>query len=526
MSRWSTKNANSTLKYLITPLLFSVYPVIFLYTHNIELLTLGQLQGPLLIAILLAALTFIVWKLILNENIKASLAAIGVLVLFWNYALLFSGINDFFKLNHWHVLPLLLFIYGNLVYLICILSKRFDFDNLHKIVLAVVSVLIIFNLINMIPEEIKKYQITAQKEVHQEIGKKTVSKNYPDIYLIILDEYASLDTIKEEWGYNNSTFGQFLKDKGFYVTEKSEHRYLRTTMSVPSLLNVEYMTPSFSKNDILSFLFQKKKPKGTSSFEELKKISSTDQINKWNNNYLINFLKLKNYRITTLEGISQHYPTFALKNIDFLFSYQDAIESKFNASLSGPFYKLLIEKSIISVFDWINIANKLHNINYYGTKAIINYLKTETKQDGPEFVYAHIMCPHNPYIFDRDGNYVSYNFEIKKEEDYNYMLPNEELNKAYLEQYIYITNEIKNVVNHKFNNGNPTNKIIIIQNDHGPRPHELYLKDKTQSFKAFNAVYFPDGDYADLYENIAPINTLRVILNKYFGEEFEMLEDR
>ena len=99
------------------------------------------------------------------------------------------------------------------------------------------------------------------------------------------------------------------------------------------------------------------------------------------------------------------------------------------------------------------------------------------------------------------------------------------VNAAYLEQYIYITNEIKNIVSSQLQKKSAISPVIVIQCDHGPRPHEVFLKDKTNSFEVFNAVYFPDGDYRNLNDSIAPVNTMRVILNKFFGEAYNMLED-
>ncbi|MBW6521011.1 MAG: hypothetical protein K0A99_08400 [Desulfoarculaceae bacterium] len=528
MSRQSIQGAKSILKYLITPLLFSVYPVIFLYTHNIQILTLGQLTVPLLFAIALAALTFIAYKLILKLNITTSLATVGFLILFWNYALFFSGITYFLNLNHWHILPLLLFIYGHLVYLICNLYKRFNLENLHKIVFAVVSVLIIFNLITMLPTEAKKYQITSQKKVHQEMGKKgTDSGNYPDIYLIILDEYASLDTIKEEWGYDNNSIRQFLKNKGFYFAEKSEFRYTNTHQNMPSLLNLEYITGAVEKEIWLDFQYEKEKVRSLHKYEMLSEHSSSDLFEILSNNRLMRILKQYGYKNIVLEGISQHYEAVNFHDADTVFSYQDMDDSGSSLSSfsSSEFREILIENTFIYPFLFANAAD---NRSYLATKYVLDYLKTDQQiMAGPKFVYAHIMSPHNPYVFDREGNFKNDNphdsADFRRDP---YVHPNKSVNKAYLEQYIYITSEIVKIIDIHFKNGNPTNKIFIIQNDHGPRPHELYLKDRTQPFKAFNAVYFPDGDYTDFYGNIAPVNTLRVVLNKYFGENFEMLEDR
>jgi hypothetical protein len=47
---------------------------------------------------------------------------------------------------------------------------------------------------------------------------KTIVSNeneYPDIFFIILDEYASLSTIKNIFNYDNSEFEDFLVKKAF-----------------------------------------------------------------------------------------------------------------------------------------------------------------------------------------------------------------------------------------------------------------------------------------------------------------------
>ena len=41
-----------------------------------------------------------------------------------------------------------------------------------------------------------------------------------------------------------------------------------------------------------------------------------------------------------------------------------------------------------------------------------------------------------------------------------------------------------------------------------------------------NAVYFPNLDYNHMYETITPVNTFRIILNEYFDDEYELLQDK
>jgi len=44
-------------------------------------------------------------------------------------------------------------------------------------------------------------------------------------------------------------------------------------------------------------------------------------------------------------------------------------------------------------------------------------------------------------------------------------------------------------------------------------------------FSILNAYYFPDQDYSDLYDSISPVNSFRVVLNRYLGAAYPILED-
>ncbi len=72
--------------------------------------------------------------------------------------------------------------------------------------------------------------------------------------------------------------------------------------------------------------------------------------------------------------------------------------------------------------------------------------------------------------------------------------------------------------------------IIVIQGDHGPaslmHPLSLEETDVRERMPILNAYYFSDGDYSDLYENISPVNTFRLILNQYLGTELALLPDK
>lgn len=186
--------------------------------HNIQIVSLQQLIFPLGFAVLLTLILFGVLKYFIKDDLKVSLALSVFLIIFWNYDLFFKVLNNLFKLKHWHTVPLLLFFYGHIFYFINLFSKKISLKNINKVITLAITFLIIINLIAIIPAEIKKNKI-AFSEVKNNLLAK-YNNDYPDIYLIILDEYARFDTIKEEWGYDNSDFANFLKNNGFFIAEK------------------------------------------------------------------------------------------------------------------------------------------------------------------------------------------------------------------------------------------------------------------------------------------------------------------
>jgi len=57
-------------------------------------------------------------------------------------------------------------------------------------------------------------------------------------------------------------------------------------------------------------------------------------------------------------------------------------------------------------------------------------------------------------------------------------------------------------------------------------PFSLEETDVRERMPILNAYYFSDGDYSDLYEDISPVNTFRLILNQYLGTELALLPDK
>jgi hypothetical protein len=137
--------------------------------------------------------------------------------------------------------------------------------------------------------------------------------------------------------------------------------------------------------------------------------------------------------------------------------------------------------------------------------------------EGPKFVFAHFLLPHDPFVFGQNGEEVS----AKGNNQSNI--------KAYLNQLVFANKKIEEMVTQILAKSKVT-PIIIIQSDEGPfRLVKGAWNKDTDAIKAhafiLNAYLLPGIKKTGLYQTITPVNSFRIIFNKYFGTNYELLPD-
>lgn len=513
------KKLNRLLEIPFHPILFSLSPALSLFAANISELKIQEILLPL---IAVGSVTFLLWTildfLISDKKFTAIITSILALLLFsWTTLTtplfsneIFFQLMRFFRLfgnvnaAYWLVGGL---AFIGLVYFL-IKSKK-----------HLVKFTIMFNiaaLFLIIPSiyTITSIQIIRESRTTKEPAKLTSlnspKENLPDIYYIIVDSYANQHTLKDYYNFDNSSFINFLKEKGFYVAEYSNANYSFTNASIPSSLNMEYL------DDLIGQVGR----------------HSTDLLPLYNyaeDNKLVLYLKSKGYK----------YYNFGPRNLfvqikkhaDFNFSYTSSSlitlppfsELFFSQTLLEP----LINKGMIDL-NKLNVGKTglTDNRKYYNEiLSQISYVPAIIPKEGPKFVFVHSLLAHSPFVFDSKGNFRA---EADILGDYN---------KSYPEQLVFVNKTLKSIVNNILQ-GSKNPPIIVLQSDHGPPP-PCYRKERfncywptapkeqlKEKLGIINAYYFPDGDTSALYPTITPVNSFRVILNKYFGENLKLLPDR
>ncbi len=496
---------------VVHPFLFAAFPILALYAHNMAGLSFSETLVPLAIALgstsLLLAVSFLAtWQILRIQKSPRSgrpyrlwaLRKAGILTSI--FILLFFSYGHVFDIMRGPVKDLLPIIWPGLfvggAYLV--LRTRRVLDNATTILNAMAISLVVISSISIVAYEMKRPSVPWPEEalpipvLPGEIGTP------PDIYYIILDGYASASTLAEFYDFDNSEFIDYLTGRGFYIASRSVCNHVSTDHSLPSSLNMEYLTY------LSEYLGEDE--------TDLKPLYDLVQ-----NQEVWQFLRCRGYRYIHIGSYAQ----LTFNNV-----YADV---NFNSNTLSEFQQFLYLKTALRLFpsiaDTFGFATDPRSMQsktalyQFEKLAQIPDLKKHTGE--PLFVFAHVVIPHVPYVFDRYGNIVTEEVTASRTTTENY-----------LNQLVGCNEKVKVLVDEILAKS-LVPPIIILQGDHGPLSWGLsdwYTLGEDERMKVqmriLNAYHFPEGGDELLYESISPVNSFRIAFNFYFGASYDLLSDK
>lgn len=341
-----------------------------------------------------------------------------------------------------------------------------------------------------------KSKLTQAPQSETELKLNDISKaNLPDLYFIVLDGYARADVLKDLYQLDNSEFLNFLKAQGFYIAEQSRSNYTQTVLSLTATLNLDYLDSS-QLNLKLNSDFR------GNLIEHLK------------NSRLKRFLQALGYQSVSIES-----GTNATSIREF-----DRYLSEFNSNVLAEILLSNIN------YPWIqsSISNYFYDRHAERIKFAFAKLPKLANLGQPLFVLAHIVSPHPPFVFGMHGQrkYPDKPYTIA---DGVSVIKNPYYQRDYKMQLSYLNSLVRTTVQQIVANKNRP-AIIVIQGDHGPGSlldwDNMNSASYRERFSILNAIYLPDQNYTALNSNLTPINTFRIILNNYFGQNLALPKDR
>jgi len=470
------------MKRLITPILYAIIPVLFLFTYNIGEITASasNVVLPFLATILATVVLYFLTRLVIKNPNKLTILVSFTMFWFFTYGYIITWwTSQEATIFYWRPVLVTLLLWGAIlaVVVIGVLRAHRTFDNLTRYLGLVAIILVAISTVNVGIFFIRSATVDYTPTDTRDYSNFTVNQeNTPDIYYIIPDWYARGDTLRDIYGFDNSEFLNYLSEKGFYVASESRCNYQLTTFSLASSLNMEHL-------DYLAEIY------GESS-QDFSVYSEMTYDNKASH-----YLKLAGYNYIWVDRI----PIAGNPHVEIA-----ANRSKFGLSY---FASALLQKTPLNSI--------IHHYTSYDrrSKILWNFEATArvaTYYDTPVFAVTHIKCPHKPYLFDRYGN-------TPKDEDRGTAA------EQYVEQVRFVNMKLKILID-EILRSSEVPPIIVLQADHARDLGGSKLA--AHQFSILNAYYFPDQNYELLYPSITPVNTFRVIFNQYLGADYELLEDK
>jgi hypothetical protein len=313
----------------------------------------------------------------------------------------------------------------------------------------------------------------------------------PNVYYIILDGYARADTLQRVCHCDNSEFLNFLRSRGFYVAEESCSNYPMTFMSIASSLNMCYLD------------------------EELKSPNYSAVYAMWDRPLVSRVFQSKGYQFVYM---ATNFKS-TLDGADFVFQPRPSW-------LLNQFAESQLRTTALRFFE-----SQMADQHLYEFETI----KQVPRIPGPTFTFCHIIAPHPPYVFDRNGRVCSdvpQSMFFKDGWEQQQNPASVSARQAYVDQLLYVNKRMEEVVDSILAQSK-TPPVIMIQGDHGTfftLPNKI-TDDSLDQFAQermpiLNAYLVPEKMRQKLRPDISPVNSFRLLFNECFGDHFDLLPEK
>jgi len=497
---------------LVHPVLFGAYAVVFLYAENLDLVRLDEILRALVVAVVAAALVLVVTSLALRD-VAAGAVLASVLVLLFFFALTpikglvyristppaLEGVLHGGLLGIEFVLVAVAAIVSTLA-IVRRWPQRLPGINTAMTVGAIV--LLAFPVVTIATTRPAALPSGASGP-SQLIASRSSQR---DIFYVILDRYGSNYALDRSFGVTSNDLPDWLGQQGFFVADRAVANYDRTSLSVVSTLSLDYI------DDVL----QSMGPDST-DWQSVFHLIQDHSVGR--------FLKEQGYEYV---HVGNWKATMGLIDIADRNVRLDAI-NEFEAVL----YDETALPALAALVQLQAPVPQVEQLQYNTARFQFSSLASLADEPGRKFVFAHVLLPHDPFVFQADGTFY-YGWERGGRDSEDDRFQN---------QVAYVNSAVKELVTHLMDRPYSERPIVIIQADEGPYPPR-YRSDLlgfqwesatdeeiATKFGILDAFYFPtdDGEPANLpgpYATISSVNTFRLLFDHYFGTGMGLLPDR
>jgi hypothetical protein len=487
------------------PILFAAFPVLHLFRTNVDEVSTGQALAPLALVVGGSLVLLALGWLVLRDLRRAALLVTLFMLLFFSYGYVAKAVaswdvagvaigRDRYVLALWA----LLLVGGGYL----LLRVRRSLPDVTKILNIVATALIATSVVPIAADKLGgSAEVSAASHPSIASTRQEAANDKRDIYYINFDRYGGEESLQAYFDFDNHPFLSSLESKGFIVAHDAHANYPNTGHSMTSMLNMTYLD-------------EVAKEVGTSGdWAPLYGMLKQHQVGS--------FLKSQGYRYVHVGSWFEPTRTNPLADLNVKYDplsefARTLLETTPLEPLSKAF-GLGDDKLDPRRVAWARVLYQLEQLVRVGN-------------DGkPTFVLAHIIMPHEPYVFERDGSFLS-QAEMKRRH----------WHRNYLEQLLFANAMMTKVADRLLAGPDPSDPIIIFSSDEGPPPGSdpanpsddpASWVSKTprqlrQKFGILAAFHLPGITDPGISPSITPVNFFRKVLSLYLGADLPPLEDK
>jgi hypothetical protein len=501
-----------TRRWVLHPFLLAIYPILALFSNNVYETRPTELAWPIVLAVLgTSAVWGVAWLLARDARMAGLLATLGVALFFTlarcaefaNGTLTWlSGFWVWREVRVWPpavIVPEILAFVALVILVVRCVKKTEALTaalNLFAIFLVAMPAWQIAQAKAPIPSVTST---AAARRVDPYAIAPASTKSLPDIYYIILDAYARPDVMRALFDFDASPFRERLERKGFYVARQSTANYCQTPLCLSASLNSTYL-------------------------DDLVRGLGRDQTE------LSGFIGCSAV-VETLRPLGYKFVTFSTGFEPTEHPEADVYLAPFRQF--SEFHRLLVDVTPLGALFLDPKRADLFTMARERIHHVLDRLPDVAADPAPTFTFAHLLCPHPPFVFGEEGEDVSHRddrFYLTDGQKFHGLSRDPSIyQRGYRAQAVFVTRRIEQVID-RILAESPEPPIIILQSDHGSGwkldMHSVDRTDLQERMSILNAYYFPDRRYEELHEAITPVNSFRVVLNTFFGGRLPYLPDR
>jgi hypothetical protein len=309
----------------------------------------------------------------------------------------------------------------------------------------------------------------------------------PDIFLIMLDGYPRSDTLAS-FGYDNNWFESELAERGFSIARNSHTNYDYTYSVLPTMLHMRHA------HEIDEM---RQAPDGWAAQRRAMRaaIASAPA-----------FSLLEQAGYATISAGADASPLSLSPVASYL------AEGRLT-----QFERELLDITVVG--RWFpELA-----LGQYRERVLDAFEATERVASDPRttFMFTHVLSPHAPVVFDRDGNLPPHCQEPCNPYTIHASqsgLTGEQFHRAQTDQIHYLNGRVLVMLDQVI--AKSPNAPIVLFSDHGMRSD---FDHSAEWFASFFASRTPGHDLFD--EDARPIEILPVIFNAYLGHDHPIPAD-